>query len=136
MRYTLILLLLIVACGSAEGPSDEAVIGDWHLLEGSTGGAEIPIVEEYPITISFSEDGTVGLRSGCNQGGGTYDLVDGELIFGQGLSTTEMACEPDVMASEGAFLSAITQAETASVEADRLVLSGPDARLVFGTADQ
>lgn len=124
-------VLALAACSLSDAPVEADVAGDWRLVEGTHAAEAIRPVEGFPVTISLGEDGTLGISPGCNQGGGSYDLVDGHLVLGPELAFTEMACQPPVMATEAAFLAAIEAVTTAAKDDDELILSGDDVRLVF-----
>jgi heat shock protein HslJ len=48
----------------------------------------------------------VGGKAGCNQYGATYSVA-GEGLVVSDVFSTEMACEPDLMEQEAAFLDAL-----------------------------
>ena len=57
--------------------------------------------------------------------------MDGDALAVDGLGGTEMACEPDVMAAETAYLGALGPADTVARDGADLVLTGDDVRLRF-----
>jgi len=130
----LFLIALLAACTSTPGPTPEPfdATGDWVLESGSVNGAPIPVLADYPITLSV--DGTeVGGQSACNFYGGRLEVVNGQVRLAQ-TSSTAMACgEPDsdVMQSEAAFVQALGEIRAARGETDRLTLFGPTAELIF-----
>ncbi len=112
------------ASSSAGGPD-----GVWVLVSG------VPTVQGAAITISF--DGSqIGGRAACNTYGGTASIGDGTIAIPAGgpggtFFMTEMGCEPQVQASEQAFVDAIFAVTAWSIDGGQLVLSGPAVTLVF-----
>lgn len=131
----LIVLLAAVAASAGCGARDDgtsapaSLDGTWQLVSGtgSTGPIEAP--EGYPITATF-EDGRIGGRAACNSYGGSVRTTDGRFEL-DGLSATEMGCEPAAMAAEGAYLDALAGADQVRHEVGRLTLTGPATELVF-----
>lgn len=56
---------------------------------------------------------------------------DGDAFAVTGLARTEIGCEPDVMAAEQAFVTALTAVDDVAVDGGELVLTGPDVELRF-----
>ncbi len=75
------------------------------------------------FTLEF-EAARLSGSSGCNRFMGTWSVVDGTLEIGP-LASTMMYCD-GLMELESAYLSALQAVTGASLEADRLVLVGPD----------
>lgn len=126
-------LALVVSSCSTPDPNPPALIGDWEMTGGTLAGAAFPLVEGNRITISFSPDGSVGGVAACNSYGGSY-VADGEdLIIGEDIASTAMACEREVMESEQAFLSALRFQGplTYTRTPDTLTVEGPDAMMEF-----
>ena len=128
-------VLLLAACGSDDGDSTDeagsgsAVDGSWTLDSGTVDGQAVPLLADYPITLVI-EGVEVGGRAACNSYGGSVS-VDGSTIAITEVFMTEMACEPQVMESEQAYLQALSLVDTVAVDADVLTLSGGGAELVF-----
>jgi heat shock protein HslJ len=101
----------------------------WTLVRGTGPGGAVPVVDDWPITITFDDD-SVGGRAACNSYGGTYQLTDGDLSIGE-LSATAMGCEPAPMEAESAFLGALPAVSRLDVSATSLVLSGEGVELHF-----
>jgi putative lipoprotein len=141
MRRTLLaattLALLLAACADPgeEGASDPTV-ESWMLEAGTLDGADIPIVEGFPITLIFDEPaGTAGGKAACNQWFGGYALSGNELTFSD-MGQTMMACvEEGVMDSESDFLSAMALVEIFTIEGNELNLSGEGVDLLFVVDD-
>ena len=128
-----VLASVLAACADPgeEGSSDPTT-NAWVLEAGTLDGADIPIVEGYPITLIFDEpEGTAGGKSACNQWFGGYTLSGNELTFSD-IGGTLMACTDEgVMESETAFLEAMGLVELFTMEADELNLTGLDVDLLF-----
>jgi len=137
MRRALVLAIalttVLAACADPgeEGASDPTT-DSWVLEAGTLDGADISIVEEFPITLIFDEpEGTAGGTSACNQWFGSYTLSGNELTFTD-IGQTMMACvDEGVMDSETAFLEAMGLVELFTVEDGQLNLSGVDVDLLF-----
>ncbi len=144
----LALALMGAACGSS---SDETPVADtdevvddgsapapppvestsWTLVAGGGPGGDIALVEGYPITLSF-EAGQLGGTASCNSYGGSYRLDGNQLVLGEEISSTAMACEPaEAMTAESLYLAALFDVTGVDLVGDELVLSGPASELVF-----
>lgn len=134
------ILFILAACSGGAGsaapspassPSAGIVdaVGDWRLVEGSDGGAAIPLVKGSDVTMTVSGSQVSG-RSACNLYGGEIIVVDGEVRFGA-MFMTEMACDEPIMASEAAFMAAMGKVRAARRDGERLTLTGAGVTLVF-----
>jgi len=127
--------LLLAACAQPPVSADPAeptgtdITGTWALVELLQDGRPLPVPAHGEATLDV-ESGTVGGRSFCNGFTGTYRL-DGDALTVDGLGGTEMACAPDVMAAERAYLDALGGAVIAVVQSGELLLQGPAAELRF-----
>jgi heat shock protein HslJ len=133
---TVVVALVIAACGGDPGPSAAPsgggvvdAAGVWQLESGTLDGAAIPLVAAQPVTMSVSGTQVTG-TSACNGYGTEIALVDGRLRF-QAMSSTAMLCEDDVMASEVAFHAAIGRVSAARRDGEALVLFGDGVELRF-----
>ena len=137
MRKTLlavtVLAVLLAACAD---PGEEAAADPttepWILQAGTLDGADVPIVEGYPITLIFDQpEGQAGGKSACNQWFGPYTLSGNELTFGD-VAGALMACTDEgVMESESAFLAALELVEIFTLEGNELNLTGEGVDLLF-----
>jgi heat shock protein HslJ len=125
----LLAALLLAACAQPGSGATDDVRGEWQLAEGSLDGADLLLPPGGGATLLL-EDVEASGRSFCNHYGGTY-RVDGDAIAFENLGGTEMACAPDVMAAESAYLRALGSVGTVAVEGDVLVLTGNGVRLTF-----
>lgn len=107
-RSLLVLPVLVVALsacsgddGGGGGGSDVAAQLDGRelvVVAVTEAGAERDLVAGTEIRLTF-EAGQLGASAGCNSMGGPY-AVDGNVLVVGDLSTTEMACEPPLMAQD------------------------------------
>jgi heat shock protein HslJ len=127
--------LVLAACAQppvSAGPPDPTgpdIGGAWELVELSRDGRPEPMPAGRGATLTV-EAGEVRGISFCNRFRGSYRL-DGDALTITGLGGTEMACVPDVMAAERAYLDALWLVDTAAVENGELLLRGNDAELRF-----
>lgn len=100
----------------------------WQLM--SYGGGTAPI-DGAPISVGFSDDGTLRGNSGCNSYFGDYQ-VDGSRLTVGPLARTEMTClEPDgVMSQEDDYLNVISQANAFTTTLTGLELQDADETLI------
>jgi heat shock protein HslJ len=125
----LLAVLLLAGCGAGGDPAADAVTGEWELAEWTADGAPFPVRSGTGATLLLA-DGQADGRSFCNHYSATYRL-DGDAVAFEGLGGTEMGCDPDVMAAESAYLSALAAVDTAAVDGGGLVLTGAGVRLRF-----
>jgi heat shock protein HslJ len=130
MVGVLAMALITSSCGiGASDPADLPLVGDWELVTGSAGDEVVPLVPGYRIT--FNSDGsTFGGTAACNSYGGSIDTEARSLSLEE-IFVTEMACGPDVMASEQAYLSELRLVNAVSRDGDVLLLSGDATELWF-----
>jgi heat shock protein HslJ len=105
--------LVLVSCANADdgsgstGTDPEALIGHGWILDQASMAA---LIEDVPsgatVTLTF-EDGQASGRAACNSYGGAYDAGDDGSLSFEGFAVTEMACEPELMSLESAYLEAL-----------------------------
>jgi len=136
MRRTLVLAavlgLTLAACAEPSEPgASDPTLSDWTLQSGAVDGAELPIVADHPITLTFEADNAIAGSSACNSYFGGY-TIDGAGISFTGLGSTMMACEPaEVMDSEAMYLDAMSKVDAFTATDDTLTLTGEGVELVF-----
>lgn len=114
--------LMLATCSRMSGLPN----GTWELV--SLNGE--PVVEGTTISLEIKE-GQAGGSSGCNSYGSEVE-IDGEKITFGDINMTLMACtDAGVMEQEGTYLGALGAVESFKVDAEQLVLSGPEVELVF-----
>jgi len=122
-------VVLVAACAQAGGLGSNSAAnpnGDWILVSG------VPIVDGGPITLSFNGE-EIGGRAACNTYGGTATITGDSIeIPGEGtFFMTEMGCQADIQASEAAFVSALFEVASWSIDGTQLELAGQGVSLVF-----
>ena len=116
--------IFLAACGGARVDGGVTVIdGAWQLESGTLDGNPLPMVPGYRITFNAAGSGFGGTAA-CNGYGGLFGIEAWELSLSQ-LNITEMACIPEVMESEAAYILAIQRVNLAGLDGEALVLSGP-----------
>ncbi|MGH2416980.1 MAG: META domain-containing protein [Candidatus Limnocylindria bacterium] len=131
----LALVLLLAACGGAGAPSPDPSgepfdpQGSWRLASGDADGAEVPIVDDHPITLTI-EGSQIGGTAACNSYGGRLTMTGGRLEIGD-LAMTAMGCEEPIMAAESAYMAALGAVDAIAADGEQLVLSGPGVELRF-----
>jgi heat shock protein HslJ len=134
MRRILLLIALfafVTAC-SAATEEEIDITGNWQLVSGSVDGQAIPLTDDSPVTLNAT--GTeVGGTSACNSYGGQF-ILDGSSISIGDLFTTLMMCTPDVMDVEIPYTAALPEVDTAAIDGDQLVMTGPGIELRFSPA--
>lgn len=120
--------LFLGACGGSPGAGPE-LDGTWLLERGVHGAQPVPIVEGSRITITIDRS-QVGGTAACNLYGGTLER-DGQGIRISALTTTEMACDEPIMASEAAYVAALADVTSAVRDRDTLTLAGQGVELAF-----
>jgi len=131
--------VLLGACGDDDGEATGSSsggdpTGSWVLAEGTGPSGPVPLVDGSPVTLEV--DGTMAAGSAaCNRYNATIESIDdGEFSVGPAASTMRLCVEPEVMASEAAYLAAFEAVEEYRVDGDVLVLTGPDTELRFDPA--
>jgi heat shock protein HslJ len=132
----LAVLFVLAGCGEAsvttvpsEPPAALDPNGEWQLVAGSVDGQSLTLPPDVPVTLVVEGSGVSG-RSGCNQYFGEFTLVDGRVTLA-GLGGTEMACEEPIMALEAAYLGGLAKVDSARMDGEALVLTGPAVELRF-----
>jgi heat shock protein HslJ len=142
MRQAALALVLLVAlavagCGSDDDASGTtaaagaavtaADLDGRSFVSTAVGGREL--VAGTEVTIRF-EEGTLGVRAGCNSLGGTYAVQDGTLRWSAAPAMTMIGCEPPLQRqddwllgflSDGATIEAPT-ARTLALEHDGVTI--------------
>lgn len=149
--FLAVLLILIMACspttpgqggppgeeptqlpaGKTETPLESVEFGDveWVLENYGPAGGEAEPLPGSTITLRFEGDQLAG-TAGCNSYFGNYQSAGTSLRVGT-LGSTEMWCE-GLMDQESTYLALLAGVETAEQQGERLILSGPAGRLIFG----
>lgn len=131
---TIDILILMAALLYACSPSLAGGLAGakWTLTGLQADGVSRPLDTPNPVTLEIGEDGAIGGSAGCNSYFGSADFKDdGSLTVSQ-VGSTEMYCL-EGMEVETAFLSALIEAESWSLEGDTLIITaaGGTVRLEF-----
>src|SRR5688572_152033 len=128
-----LLAAMLTACITHGGPTGPLVAvdasGSWVLRSGSGPNGQIRLVDDHRVTLTIHGD-EVGGTSACNQYFGSI-AFSGNAIRITGVGSTEMACEPDVMETEAAFIAALMAVTRWGRDGDVLQLTGDGADLTF-----
>jgi heat shock protein HslJ len=129
LLFAAVLGLTLAACAEPSEPGADPTLSDWTLQSGTLDGADIPIVDDHPITLTFEGDGVAG-TSACNNYFGGFE-IDGTSISFSEMGSTQMACEPEVMDSETMYFTAMAKVDSFTATDDTLTLTGDGVELVF-----
>jgi heat shock protein HslJ len=114
-------LLILTACASSTSPQGgggeiTGVVWELSILN------DKELVPATSISVQFSAGGKLGGSSGCNSYSGTYTVSGNSLQVSSPLASTMMACQPEIMDQESAYLKALVEVKTYSVTGDQLTL--------------
>ena len=129
-------LLALAAC-TPSAPLAGGQANLTGLVWGLSSMADKPVTAEAGITILFTSGGKVTGSSGCNQYAGTY-TTSGQNLQISPTTSTMMACPPEIMDQESAYIKALGDVQTYAVSEDRLALkdrSGKDV-LIYKAQSQ
>jgi heat shock protein HslJ len=106
---------------------DLALVGPtWTVDTIITGDTASSVPNGATATITFAEDGSVSVQTGCNSGSGWYE-IDGEQLQFSGIQQTLIGCDGAAAGLEEAVVAMLAPGTaTYSVEADRLTLMAGD----------
>ena len=125
----LVVILALAACtpgGAATAAPSGGTGGEvtYEQLEGRsfvvTSAEGYEVVPDSEIQITF-EEGRIGIQAGCNSMGSQYRVEGGVLSVGD-MITTEMACEPALMAQD-VFISNFVHNTTLTLDGDTLTMT-------------
>jgi heat shock protein HslJ len=96
-----------------------------------SGDAASSVPDGAEATMVFGDDGRVEVTTGCNQGGGRFEVTDGTLRFVE-LAVTEMGCDGPAGQLEAAVLPVLgADGLSWAIEAGSLTLMAADNGLVL-----
>ena len=133
MKRSIALLALVALTGCAITSRDATIDlpGTSWVLVDLDGAAP---VGETPPTIAFDDQGGVTGTAGCNTFNGEVTIDGSDLSFGP-LATTQMACvEEGVADQEQAFLAAVQDATSYTVDDEGRLVLQDGATLTFEVA--
>lgn len=96
------------ATGALPTPLNAEVTANGRYYRGCSGEPADLLAGTWDVrgegaAITFGQDGTVGLATGCNDPRGTFEVTDDALTFGP-FRQTRMACPAPIMAAEDRLL--------------------------------
>lgn len=119
-----------VATDGGSEPDGPALAPAYLSVDVTEGGEARPLVEGTQIQLSFDE-GRVGATLGCNSMGGTYRLDGDVLVVDEGLSMTEMGCDPERHAQDEWFAGVLTSRPTLALDGTTLTVTAGDTVVTF-----
>lgn len=137
--FVMAVALLAAACGddqstdAGEPDGPLGFDGAWVLTAAAVDDMDLVLLDEHRVTMTIEGD-VMGGRGACNGYGGAVTIDDGEVTVGD-LSWTAMACVPEAMAIESAFLSALPRITEATRAGDTAELVGDGVTLSFVLLD-
>jgi heat shock protein HslJ len=138
MKWILMsVVLLLAACvpvtGSEPAQPEINLEGTRWMLESING---TPVVPGSEVTLQFDADNQAGGHGGCNSYGGAYTLTNSSIEF-ENLAQTLMAClDEDLNQQESTYTNALNNAQTVSLENDRLTITYNGGQLNFVRAQE
>lgn len=115
---TTLIVLALLALLSACTANSTLVDTNWQL----TSLAGQPPLKDVEVTLSFSKD-AFGGNDGCNAfGGGSYEVKEESISFGNDYIATMMYCTDEIAAQYNIFYDALKQAASYKVTDASLAL--------------
>jgi heat shock protein HslJ len=104
----------------------------WTLTSIVSGDAVSSVPDEALATLGFTDDGRIEVDTGCNTGGGRYEVTDGTMRISD-LFTTLRGCHGALADVEAAVVDVLTAEEiTWTIDASSLTLMAGKDGLVYG----
>lgn len=110
-------------------PTLGGLAGTWTLVSWGAADAPTPVLENIPVTLTFSATGVSG-SAGCNTFGGSFQYNANVLTFSE-IVTTLIACDQPIMDQESTFLNALQTAGAFQIADDQLQISYDEGVLTF-----
>jgi heat shock protein HslJ len=112
--------------GPGAGAGEE-LSGLEFLSESTTeGGQPVELVTGTRIRLTFHDDGRLTVHAGCNTLDATPTISADRIDVGDGLSTTDMGCDPTLHDQDGWLADLLTAGPTYVLDGDRLTLTAGD----------
>lgn len=140
LLLAIILVTAVAACAPADTETENPLENTgWTLKAFGPAGAEVPIIEESNITLTFGPDEQASGFGGCNNFTTSYEVLNGSIEFGD-IASTLVACDLETFTDqEDKYLSALRSAEEFELMDDGLVIRYADVdgegHLNFTAAD-
>lgn len=110
----------------------EALVGEWDVVNLATPDAVTGPIDGTEPTVSFADDGTVSATTGCNQGGGDWQLEGDALDIGPLASTFRTCDSPQgIMDQEASLFQALEDTAQMSVTGETLTLLREDGTITL-----
>jgi heat shock protein HslJ len=116
-------LTVLSGCADSQAGGGGDLTGQIWVLAELNGKSPVP---GSTITAEFTRIGRVAGSAGCNQYNGTYTTDGNTITFSPGMTTTMMMCVQPLMDQEIAYITALSEAKTYSVDGDQLTLFNAD----------
>ncbi len=124
--------MLLAGCVPLPGAADNPLTDTSWVL---TGLGNQTALSGAQVTLEFAGDRLSG-NDGCNSYGTPYTLSGGKLTIDQNVVTTLMACEELVMQQASAYLAALVQAVSYTLDGQQLTLSDASGKALATFAKQ
>lgn len=106
--------------GQTSDVANPLVNSRWTLASFGEGDAETPVLSGTEVTLEFDDAGLAAGSGGCNTFSASYHQQDGEIAFGE-IVTTERACTTaGVKDQEQHYYQALHSADQYQIDGDRL----------------
>lgn len=117
--------------GQTPGSDYPLVNTRWLLVSIEEQSAETRVLDGTEVTLEFDDAGLAAGSGGCNTFSARYSQQDGEIVFGE-IVTTERACTANgVMDQEQRYYQALQSAVSFGLNGDRLQIRYDDGALNF-----
>ncbi len=123
----LVAAIALAACASASAP--QLAGKEYVAAKVTDGGQDRPLAPGTKLRLNFSAS-DIGASAGCNHMGGTYRIDAGRLIV-DNLATTEMGCDPALMAQDQWLSELLGTGPAVSLVANDLILEAGSVRITF-----
>ena len=124
--FLFILSFILAACAAQAS----SLSGKWRLVSYGPPDSMTAAVPGADATLTFGADGTVTGSGGCNSLGGTYDVSDQTITFGD-VTSTLMACDDARMTQEGAVTQVLSGSAQFEIKDQTLTMTNEGMALVF-----
>jgi heat shock protein HslJ len=119
--------LALSACAAASAP--QLAGKEYVAAKVTDGGQDRPLVPGTKLRVNFTAT-DIGASAGCNHMSGSYRIDGGRLVVGD-LATTEMGCEPDLMAQDQWFGTLLGGGPTVRLVGNDLVVEARPVSITF-----
>ncbi|MEX2393152.1 MAG: META domain-containing protein [Actinomycetota bacterium] len=128
-----VMLFALTGCAAREqagnvGPTNDPTrsLDGRAFISQRVSGHELVAGTEIRLTF---DDGRLGAAAGCNSLGAPYSIDDDDLVIAEGMSMTEMGCDPARHEQDEWLADFLTSEPTIVVDGDELTLEGTEATI-------